>query len=166
MQAKGQGEEEIAAAFFVTLTVVKQRLRLASVAPALLASLVSEKLQSEADVIRAKGWKWVDVALDLPYGYHHGLRHLVGTPALLTDDEDARHTILLAKYQALELEYSEVDEYPEEVDARLGEIDAAMEAIHVRPDVLEQDEIGRAGAFLTFDHDGRRCLSRLCPAPR
>ncbi|MBN9567034.1 MAG: ParB N-terminal domain-containing protein [Alphaproteobacteria bacterium] len=36
MLAKGMTEEEIAAAFFVSVNVVKQRLRLASVAPALL----------------------------------------------------------------------------------------------------------------------------------
>ena len=36
MREQGMGEEEIAAAFFVTPAVVKQRLRLASVSPALL----------------------------------------------------------------------------------------------------------------------------------
>ena len=36
LREKGQTEEEIAAAFFVAVSVVKQRLRLASVAPALL----------------------------------------------------------------------------------------------------------------------------------
>jgi ParB family chromosome partitioning protein len=36
LREKGQSEEEIAAAFFVAVSVVKQRLRLASVSPALL----------------------------------------------------------------------------------------------------------------------------------
>ena len=36
LREKGQGEEAIAASFFVTLQIVKQRLKLASVAPALL----------------------------------------------------------------------------------------------------------------------------------
>ena len=36
LREKGQGDEEIAAAFFVTRQVMKQRLKLASVAPALL----------------------------------------------------------------------------------------------------------------------------------
>ncbi len=36
LREKGQSEEEIAAAFFVSVTVVKQRLRLASVSPQLL----------------------------------------------------------------------------------------------------------------------------------
>ncbi|MCO5961060.1 ParB/RepB/Spo0J family partition protein [Sinorhizobium meliloti] len=37
LREKGQSEEEIAAAFFVSVNVVKQRLKLASVSPALLA---------------------------------------------------------------------------------------------------------------------------------
>ncbi len=36
LRQKGQSEEEIAAAFFVSVNVVKQRLKLASVSPALL----------------------------------------------------------------------------------------------------------------------------------
>jgi ParB family chromosome partitioning protein len=36
LREKGQSEEEIAAAFFVSVAVVKQRLRLASVSPKLL----------------------------------------------------------------------------------------------------------------------------------
>ena len=36
LREKGQSEEEIAAAFFVAVSVVKQRLRLASVSPRLL----------------------------------------------------------------------------------------------------------------------------------
>jgi len=36
MRERGMGEEAIAAAFFVSVAVVKQRLRLASVSPALL----------------------------------------------------------------------------------------------------------------------------------
>jgi ParB family chromosome partitioning protein len=35
LRQKGQSEEEVAAAFFVSVNVVKQRLRLASVSPAL-----------------------------------------------------------------------------------------------------------------------------------
>jgi ParB/RepB/Spo0J family partition protein len=42
LRDKGQSEEEIAAAFFVAVSVVKQRLRLASVSPKLLSRSNSE----------------------------------------------------------------------------------------------------------------------------
>jgi ParB family chromosome partitioning protein len=37
--------------------------------PVLLDRLVAEKLQREADAVRAEGWKWVEVATDFPYGH-------------------------------------------------------------------------------------------------
>ena len=44
LREKGQSEEDIAAAFFVTPAVVKQRLRLASVSPKLLDAYVEDRL--------------------------------------------------------------------------------------------------------------------------
>jgi len=175
LREKGQGDDEIAAAFFVTPQVVKQRLKLASVAPALLEvyaedgmtleqlmaftvnpdherqmqvwdvinsswnkepyqirrmltetsvrasdrravfvgveayeaaggsmlhdffqgddggwledpalldRLVTGMLQAEAEAIATEGWKWIEVSLDLPYGYSQGLRGLAGDPCL------------------------------------------------------------------------------------
>ena len=42
LREKGKSEEEIAAAFFVSPNVVRQRLKLAAVAPALLAAYADE----------------------------------------------------------------------------------------------------------------------------
>jgi ParB family transcriptional regulator, chromosome partitioning protein len=250
LREKGQGEEAIAAAFFVTPQIVKQRLKLASVAPALLEvyaedgmtleqlmaftvnsdhvrqvqvweavknswnkepyairrmltetsvrasdrravfvgvdayeaaggvvlrdlfqgddggwledpalldRLVSERLQTEAEALAAESWKWIEVAPDLPYGYSHGLRRLAGDPAPMTDEESAAHAALLAEYRALEEEYSGQDEYPEEIDARLGQLEMAMEALEQRPLIYDPVEVGRAGVFVTLDRDG--CLA-------
>ncbi|GGM13027.1 chromosome partitioning protein ParB [Pseudooceanicola nanhaiensis] len=253
LREKGQGDEEIAAAFFVTPQVVKQRLKLAAVAPALLElyaedemtleqlmaftvnpdherqvqvweairsswnkepyqirrmltetsvrasdrravfvgvaayevaggtmlhdlfqgddggwledpalldRLVSEKLQAEAEAIATEGWKWIEVSLDLPYGYSHGLRRLSGDPAPMTDDEGAAHAKLLAEYRALEEEYEDQDEFPEEIDARLGELEVAMEKLEARPLIFDDEEIARAGAFVTLDRYGELAVYR------
>ena len=253
LREKGQGDEEIAAAFFVTPQVVKQRLKLAAVAPALLElyaedemtleqlmaftvnpdherqvqvweairsswnkepyqirrmltetsvrasdrravfvgveayeaaggtmlhdlfqgddggwledpavldRLVSEKLQAEAEAIATEGWKWIEVSLDLPYGYSHGLRRLSGDPAPMTDDEGAAHAKLLAEYRALEEEYEGQDEFPEEIDARLGELEVAMEKLEARPLIFDAEEIARAGAFVTLDRYGELAVCR------
>jgi ParB family chromosome partitioning protein len=253
LREKGQGEEAIAAAFFVTPQIVKQRLKLASVAPALLEvyaedgitleqlmaftvnsyharqvqvweavknswnkepyairrmltetsvrasdrravfvgvdayeaaggvlfrdlfqgddggwledpalldRLVAEKLQAEAEALASEGWKWIEVATDLPYGYSHGLRRLAGDPAPMTDDESATHASLLAEYRALEEEYSGQDEYPEEIDARLGQLETAMEALEQRPLIYDEAEIARAGVFVTLDRDGSLAVYR------
>ena len=253
LREKGQGEEAIAAAFFVTPQIVKQRLKLASVAPALLdiyaedgmtleqlmaftvnpdharqvqvwdavknswnkepyairrmltetsvrASdrravfvgvdtyetaggivlrdlfqgddggwledpalldrLVAEKLQTEPEALAAEGWNWIEVATDLPYSYSHGLRRLAGDPAPMTDEESAAHAALLAEYRALEEECSGQDEYPEEIDARLGQLEMAMEALEQRPLIYDAADVGRAGLFVTLDRDGSLAVYR------
>lgn len=253
LREKGQGDEEIAAAFFVTPQIVKQQLKLASVAPALLEvyaeddmtleqlmaftvnpdherqvqvwdvinsswnkepfqirriltetsvrasgrravfvgvdayeaaggtmlhdlfqgddrgwledpalldRLVTEQLQAKADARAVEGWKWIEVSLDLPYGYSHALRRLSGDPAPMTDDEGAAHAKLLAEYRALEEEYVNQDEFPEEIDTRLGELEQAMEKLEIRPLIFEQTEIARAGAFVTLDCYGALAVYR------
>ena len=253
LREKGQGEEAIAAAFFVTPQIVKQRLKLASVAPALLEvyadddmtleqlmaftvnthharqvqvwdavkaswnkepyairrmltetlvrasdrravfvgvdayeaaggvvlrdlfqgddggwledpalldRLVTEKLQAEAEALAAEGWKWIEVATDLPYGYSHGLRRLAVDPAPMTDEESAAHAALLAEYRALEEEYSGQDEYPEEIDARIGQLEVAMKALEQRPLIYDPAEVVRAGVFVTLDRDGSLAVYR------
>ena len=47
--------------------------------------LVAEKLEQEAETIRAEGWKWIEVAPEFPHGHTHGSRQLRGDTALLTD---------------------------------------------------------------------------------
>ena len=46
--------------------------------PAALDRLVTEKLQTEAETLRAEGWSWIAVATDFPYGHAAGLRRLTG----------------------------------------------------------------------------------------
>ena len=57
----------------------------------LLDRLVAEKLQAEAEAVAAEGWKWIEVATDLPYGYSHGLWRFAGDPAPMPDEECAAH---------------------------------------------------------------------------
>ncbi|WP_411958749.1 ParB/RepB/Spo0J family partition protein [Paracoccus homiensis] len=128
--------------------------------PALLDRLVSEKLQAEAEAIATEGWKWIEVSLDLPYGYSHGLRRLNGDPAPMTDDEGAAHAKLLAEYRALAEEYEGQDEFPEEIDVRLGELEVAMEKLEARPLIFDAGEIARAGAFVTLDRYGELAVYR------
>ncbi|MBL4793082.1 MAG: ParB/RepB/Spo0J family partition protein, partial [Citromicrobium sp.] len=241
MREKGKSEEEIAAVFFVSASVVKQRLKLAAVAPslldayaeeemtldqlmaftvnpdherqeqvwdalkrhyskqpyeirrmltegavrasdrraqfvgldnyveaggevlrdlfqtddggwlqdaALLETMVTEKLNEEAEAILAEGWKWIEVGTDFPYGHTYGMRRIRGEAEPMSDEEEATYTALKAEYEKLEDDYAEVDELPEEIDERLGEIETAMEALQDRPIRFEADELALAGAFV------------------
>ncbi len=57
--------------------------------PALLDRLVTEKLQAEAETLRAEGWKWIAIATDFPYGHAAGLRRLTGETVALSEEENA-----------------------------------------------------------------------------
>ena len=222
LREKGQSEEEIAATFFVSVTVVRQRLRLAAVSPRLLdlyaedamtldqlmaftvsgdherqdqvwdrlqsayskephlirrmltegavrASdkralfigidtyeaaggtvlrdlfqgdnggwlrdvvlvdrLVAERLERDADVIRAEGWHWIEVAPEFPYGHGFGLRQLRGETVPLTAAEEAELEALRDEYCALEEAHAQDEAVPEEVDRRLTEIEARLTAL-------------------------------------
>jgi ParB family chromosome partitioning protein len=122
--------------------------------PTLLDKLVAERLDREAEVVRAEGWTWVEVAPDFPHGHTYGLRRLSGTEVALTDEETASREALKAELEKLEEAHADADEIPEEVDTRLGEIESALEAFEQRPVLYDAAEVGRAGAFVSIDSAG------------
>ncbi|MGQ3672616.1 ParB/RepB/Spo0J family partition protein [Xanthobacter sp. TB0136] len=127
---------------------------------ALLDRLVSEKLKTIADEVAAEGWKWIAVDTSHPYGYDNGLREITGSFADLTDEERAARDALRNEYDDLESEYSEHDELPDEIDRRLGEIEAALEGFEKRPVIYDPAEIARAGVFISIDRDGEPVIER------
>jgi len=252
LREKGQSEEEIAATFFVSVAVVKQRLRLASVSPklcdlyaedamtldqlmaftvsgdherqeqvwerlqssyakepyairrmltegavrasdkrarfigdayeayggpimrdlfqgddggwlqdvALVDRLVAERLEREADAVRAEGWRWIEVAPDFPYGHHFSLRQLRGDEVPLTEEQEAERGALQAEYDELEQAHADVEDLPEDVHRRLTEIEATLGAIENPPVAFDPADIARAGAFVSIDADGRLRVER------
>ena len=253
LREKGKSEAEIAAAFFVSVTVVRQRLKLAAVAPALLdlyaddamtleqlmaftvnpdhqrqcdvwealkngynrepyhirrlltegavragdkrvrfigidayeaaggtvlrdlfsdagdgwlqdagllGRLAADKLEASAAELHDEGWKWVEAAVDIPYGHNFGLRRIEGERAPLTDNEQQAYEALQAEFDALQAQYEAVEELPEEADKRLGELEAAIEAIEERPFQYPPEEIARAGVFVSLDQSGALRIER------
>ena len=126
----------------------------------LLDSLVAEKLKAEAEKIAAEGWKWIEVNVDFPFGHTHHLRELEGTPTDLTAEEQATIEGLKAEYAKLEAEYENADELPDEIDARLGEIETALAAFDDRPVIYDPAEVTRAGVFVSIDSDGGLSVDR------
>jgi ParB family transcriptional regulator, chromosome partitioning protein len=127
---------------------------------ALLDRLVTEKLTAEAAIIAKEGWKWISVAVDFPYGHAGGLRELEGKPADLTTEEQATIDALNAEQAKLEFDYQEADELPDDIDQRLGEIEAALMAFEDRSVVYDPADIARAGVFVSIDSEGRLSVDR------
>ncbi|WP_342076094.1 ParB/RepB/Spo0J family partition protein [Yoonia sp. SS1-5] len=253
MREKGKSEEEIAAAFFVSASIVKQRLKLAAVAPSLLDAyaeeemtldqlmaftvnpdherqeqvweslqrhyskqpyeirrmltegavrasdrraqyvgldpyvdaggailrdlfqtddggwlqdaglldlMVAEKLREDAATVQAEGWHWVEVDTDFPYGHTYGMRRMAGEVEPMTDEEAATYDALKTEFEKLEADHADAEELPDEVDARLGEIETAMETLQDRPVRFEEEALAIAGAFVSIDSSGRLRVER------
>ncbi len=126
----------------------------------LLDRLVADKLKAAAEEIAAEGWKWVEVDLELPFGYDHGLRGITGEPATLTRKEHKEREALRKEQEMLEAEYEGHDELPDEIDARLGEIEQKLEAFERRPVIYDPADIAIAGAFVSVDSDGALMVDR------
>jgi ParB family chromosome partitioning protein len=128
--------------------------------PALLDRLVAAKLEREAETVRAEGWKWVEVASDFPYGHTYGLRRLSGREVALTKKETKARDALKAELDKLEKAYADAEEIPEEVDARLSEIETALGEYEQRPVVYDPSEIKRAVVFVSIGTDGTLHVER------
>ncbi len=128
--------------------------------PALVELLVNEKLSEVAQEIGGEGWKWVEAAIDLPFGCERGKRRITGTSVPLTDEQQARLDALVEEYDAIGEEYRDGCDLPDAVDARLTEIDVELTTLNCRPTIYEPDEQARAGVFVSLAHDGRLRIDR------
>jgi ParB family chromosome partitioning protein len=127
---------------------------------ALLDRLVMEKLQAGAEQVRAEGWKWIAVAVDFPYGHVHGLRELESVPDVLTEAESARAEQLRAEADAIEAEYANIRDLPDEVEQRITALDEELAELLERPPVFDLAEMATAGAFVSLDLDGSLHVER------
>ena len=121
---------------------------------ALLDRLVLEKLGAEADRIRAEGWKWVEAAIDLPYGYHLGMRPIEATHTPATEADLAEVAMLQAEAEALESEWSGADEIPDDVDARVTALDERIDELAGGSWNYDPAEMAMAGVFITIERNG------------
>jgi ParB family chromosome partitioning protein len=129
---------------------------------ALLEELVAAKLREHAEKVKAEGWHWIQIAQDFPYGHTAGLRRIMGEETALSDEDHARREALREEMAAIEERYFQDgdEEAPEEVDRRLGQIEAELDTFENRPLTYDPGDIAIAGAFISIDGDGRPKVER------
>ena len=88
------------------------------------------------------------------------MRRVHGEAVPMTCEEAASYQSLKAEYDALEAEHAEADELPDDIDARLGEIEEVMEALEARPIRYDAEDLALAGAFVSIDSSGRLRVER------
>ena len=120
----------------------------------MLDRLVTEKLKAAATEIAAEGWKWINVAVNFPYGYDSGMRRVAGTAPELGEDDYRRREALRTEHEQIEEQYAQAEELPDDVDRHLGEIEAELEAFENQPLLYTPDDKARAGVFISLTNDG------------
>ncbi len=128
--------------------------------PALLDRLVAEKLDAEAEKIKAEGWKWVEALIDLPYGYDEDCREIDAIREPPTEADEARIAELHAEADALEDQWSGKSDVPSEVEARLNAIDVEMGVLSRGRFTYDSEEQARAGVFVGIEQDGSLYIDR------
>jgi ParB family chromosome partitioning protein len=129
--------------------------------PALLEQLVFEKLKRNAETLKAEeGWRWVEAAIDFPYGHASGLRRFYGKQAEIGADELARYAEVKAQYDKLDAEYAVAEDYSEETEARLEDLGNELDQFKERPYVFDPQDVARAGAFISLDAEGELKIER------
>lgn len=122
--------------------------------PDLLNRLADEKLQSEAETVRAEGWKWVDVRQQYDHVITADMRRIYPEIAPRSEADQA-------KLDALEAEYEAITE-GDGTTATQAEIDDMEHSIAVLggEDVFDAAQIAMAGAIVTIGYDGEPRIER------
>ena len=119
---------------------------------ALLDRLAAEKLDAMAREVReAEGWKWAEAHIDYPRGL--GLARVYPHTVERSEAEAAEMAALGEEYDALVSQYDGAEEWPAEIEARLSEIETALEAFGDGY-AYDPDEIARGGVFVILAQDG------------
>ncbi|WP_304273809.1 ParB/RepB/Spo0J family partition protein [Caulobacter segnis] len=125
---------------------------------ALLERLVFDKLAVEAARVQAaEGWKWVEAYLSHPHG--HGWSRVWERVLPRPADEVAMRQGLYGERDELIDRYPDLEDLPEEVEARLDLIDRELEAL-ADDYGFDPAEKARAGAFLVLGQDGEVRIER------
>ncbi len=120
---------------------------------ALLDRLALEKLQQVAATLQTnEGWKWVQANLDFPHG--HGLRRVYPRQIELSAEDQAAYQAAQAEFDLLTKQHESLEELPDDVDIRFGELEAEIEHFESLRQAYDADDIACGGAFVVLNHDG------------
>jgi len=84
--------------------------------PCALESPSDGQVQAEAETDRCRGWKGIEVSLDLPYGYSHALRDAVDPAPMTNTRRGPCQAGLAGVIGRLGRGIPGQDEFPKEID--------------------------------------------------
>ena len=127
---------------------------------ALLERLVAERMESEAEAIRAEGWRWVAIGQEAQAAAWN-MRRVWPSKVALSPEDEARRDELASRYDELvEQHNGSADDLPEDVAAELDRIDADLAALGDKQEVFRPEDVARAGVVVTLAADGSLRIER------
>jgi len=123
---------------------------------ALLARLVTDKLDKASVRIRNEGWKWVEVHAEFGYEQKAQFQRVYPQPAPLPVTLAAEYAALETELEMLRDEWHASEDDSEE-PARIGEIEQRLETIDDErgEPVFTPDQLAISGAVVTISHNGK-----------
>ena len=117
--------------------------------PALLDRLVTEKLEREAEALRAAGWKWVETLPEIDYQRIGGMARIHPERGEPDPGQQVEIDRLSEAYDALvadpRIASGDGDEPPEAVLAEIEDLSDRIDALSAGTAVWKPEEIARAG---------------------
>jgi ParB family chromosome partitioning protein len=119
---------------------------------ALLDRLVLAKLEQGAQAVRTEGWAWVMVTPEFDHRATSDMRRVYPTEPAISAKNHRRLEKLGLEYDEI-VAVAENEEMTEAMEARLTELEAAIEALKGKP-VYDPADIAAGGAFVSLGFDG------------
>ena len=126
--------------------------------PALLDKLVAEKLEAEAEAVKAEGWKWVEIHMQQPNSYYSMERIYAKTVELSEDDK-----VKLAELEAQRDELAaQIEAGPEDEAAedRLSDLELQIDNLQNREKVFTDEDRSYSGVMVLIDYHGKLSVTR------
>ncbi len=125
----------------------------------LLDQLVEEKLTAIAvDCQQNEGWAWYLISIDFPHA--HGLRRVYPKDVPLSEEDEAAQYAARTEYDNLYAEYEEWDEVPDDITARLQELEDTINHYADKRQAYTPADISRSGLIVSLGSDGQARIER------
>lgn len=119
---------------------------------ALLERLAGERLEREAETIRAEGWSWVEIMAEIDHAALRGFGWIEGEEVPLTPEQSEELDRLTDEYEGL------IDEHGEDPNARVSEqldaLQARIDELSDTPKRWSPEAMAVSGAVVGIGRDG------------
>lgn len=126
--------------------------------PALLERLAAERLEREAEAIRAEGWKWVEIQPELDETAYRDFGRVRPERHPLTPEQQEEIARLAEAHDALGAEYG--DDLPEDKVQEMAALADQIDALQRGNTAWNPEDVARSGAVIGIGYGGKLAVAR------